>query len=340
MTVDPAAAAMNAASLASVAEKGFLEEEQKMAKLRMLQVQQLSGHAHNGESIKSGKASGALKAAPSGFAPQIAQHLQAVSGAAADAQRAANKALGRDMSNGTPVVWSTKPAKGTYWASPDLELPSRTTRNGLALDYFHLGSLPAATAVRFAQREVAGALQKPTPAVPSLQIVDEKAKKAFEQGTDIVVSRRQKAGILPMPINKGWKYSLKKVQEKTGETAAVAQGATAISQPLSAGKGDRKAPAAPASAVGVQPQAKAVKLAPKVTAKSKTDPKKPPGFASVGSKDVLDRLGSLEAEVDKLKKEKTLEDKLKILKVQQAKLEEKYPQLQRRVSTTVKTAKA
>jgi hypothetical protein len=49
MTVDPASAATQAASLASVAKLGFLAEKHKLAQLQMVQAEKVSGALEEGE---------------------------------------------------------------------------------------------------------------------------------------------------------------------------------------------------------------------------------------------------------------------------------------------------
>ena len=49
MTVDPASAATQAASLASVAKQGFLAEKHKLAQLQMVQAEKVSGALEEGE---------------------------------------------------------------------------------------------------------------------------------------------------------------------------------------------------------------------------------------------------------------------------------------------------
>ena len=322
MTVDPASAAVQAASLASVAKQGYLAEKQKIAQLRMVQIETVSGEEARSQHATANSTGKKAKhadhtTAPVPFTNEIAQHLQAINGAAKDAQAAAAEALVyRKQAGGGQGPISS------YMASPDVELPSRTTRNGLALDYFHLDSLPAATAVRFAKREVAGAMAMPTAPSAGLRSVDEMAKQAFKQGTAIVVSRRQKAGILPMPINKGWKYSIKKVQEQVGEKVSKAQKAVAKVTSGSVAP----TPVAVAGSTGtVVPAAMSVASPPK--AKAKLPRTAQVVQSSAGSGDVLGRLGQLEAEVEKLKQEKAMEEKLKTLRSEEATLESKYPLL-------------
>jgi hypothetical protein len=329
MQIDPMSAAVQAASLASVAKQGYLVEQHKLAKLRMVQVSQLSGALNTDQAPAAKKMEHSVldKAfLPKPFSDQVAQRLQAVDGAAEGAQKAAAAALEHGNAS---KLWS--PFMGSYLASPKLALPTRTTRNGLALDYFHLNGLPAATAVRLAKREVAGAMARPAKPSPGLLDVDAMAKQAFEEGTSTVVSRRQKAGILPMPINKGWNYSMKEAKAQVGEKVAKAQQAVervdadAVNADAVPGKDDA-AEHAPAAAVAAAAPAKseaasaptraAVKEAPAVTVN-----------INAGSGQVQDRLGKLEAEVKRLKEEKAMVDKLDALKVAEAKLESNYPQL-------------
>mmetsp|Transcript_9799 Transcript_9799/g.15516 ORF Transcript_9799/g.15516 Transcript_9799/m.15516 type:complete len:365 (+) Transcript_9799:2-1096(+) len=312
MTIDPMAAANQAASLASVVKLGFLAEQNKLAQLRMVQVSQMSeteAARPNHAAATAAASSKAFTSVP--FSNEVAQRLQAVNGAAENAQAAASQALGKDVT-GSIKLW-----KGSYRASPDLALPSRTTRNGLALDYFHLNTLPAATAVRFAKREVVGAMAKPAIPSPGLRNIDKMARKAFEQGTEIVVSRRQKAGILPMTINKGWSYSLKKVKEQVGENVVNAQMAVA-----KIGGGDSSAvePDASHSAVADPLKAPAA-AAPISTSHAKVaevDEKK---------KNEQSKLGQLEEKLKRLKQENEMEIQLNNLKAKEATIENKYPQL-------------
>ena len=151
MTVDPASAATQAASLASVAKQGFLAEQHKLAQLQMVQAATVSGELTKG-------AQGAAKRAtlepaasssftPEPFSSEFAQRLSAVNGAAQRAQAAAVQALGHDALRGGSQMLRTR-AAGTLsdssFMASQMALPTRTTRNGLALDYFHLGGLPAA----------------------------------------------------------------------------------------------------------------------------------------------------------------------------------------------------
>ena len=159
------------------------------------------------------------------------------------------------------------------------------------MDYFHLNSLPAAVAVRFAKREVAGALAPPAPTNPDLRDVDKQAEKALAQGTATVVSRRQKAGILPMPVNqRGWDHTMKRIKEQVGDEAHAKR--------RNSGDGD------------IVPQASPVKT--KKTAQN-VEVASPPQPTKAG---VEGRLGKLEAEVARLKKQKSLEDRLHALKVE------------------------
>lgn len=332
MTVDPMSAAVQAASLASVAKQGYLVEQHKLAKLRMVQVSQLSG-ALNPDKAPAAQKTTVHTFMPKPFSDRVAQKLQAVNGAAKGAQKAAAAALEHGTLpgvTGASKLWS--PFTGSYLASPKLALPTRTTRNGLALDYFHLNSLPAATAVRFAKREVAGAMASPAQPSQGLLDVDERAKQAFEQGTKIVVSRRQKAGILPMPINKGWNYSLKEAKEQVGEKVATAQqaveqiNADAVHADAVSGKVDAAEPAPAAFSVSAAAPAKSEAAAAPTRAAIK-EAQAVTVNINAASGEVQDRLKKLEAEVKKLKEEKAMEDKLAALRGAEAKLESKYPQL-------------
>jgi hypothetical protein len=297
MTVDPADAAVQAASLAHVANQGFQAEQHKLAGLRMVQVAQMSGAL----SKPTVKAAERTLAPMQPFAPEIAQRLRAVDGAAQDAQAEAMQVTGHGPLSGRLTAWAASASATGYLGSHDLALPTRTTRNGLALDYFHLSSLPAATAVRFAKREVVGAMAKPAAPSPGLLTVDQKAKQAFQQGTDIVVKRRQKAGILPMPINKAWNYENKKVKEAVGENVVQAQRAAAKAE---TGSGRGKTPATMARDKGAA--------------------------NGVGRKVITpDKLKKLEAEVQRLKEQQEMEDMLNSLQGKEATLEKEYPQLQR-----------
>ena len=295
MTVDPADAAVQAASLAHVANQGFQAEQHKLAGLRMAQVGQMSG-ALSKPTVKTAERTSAPMQP---FAPEIAQRLRAVDGAAQDAQAKAMQVTGRGPLSGRLKSWSASASATGYLGSHDLALPTRTTRNGLALDYFHLSSLPAATAVRFAKREVVGAMAKPASPSPGLLTVDQKAKQAFQQGTDIVVKRRQKAGILPMPINKAWNYENKKVKEAVGENIVQAQKAAAKAE-----TGSGKTSATMARNAGAA--------------------------NGVGRKVIKnDKVKKLEAEVQRLKEQKEMEDMLNSLQGKEAMLEKEYPQLRR-----------
>jgi len=312
MTIDPMAAANQAASLASVAKQGFLAEQNKLAQLRMVQVSQMSETEAARPNHAAATAAASSKAfTPVPFSNEVAQRLQAVNGAAENAQAAASQALGKDVT-GSIKLW-----KGSYRASPDLALPSRTTRNGLALDYFHLNTLPAATAVRFAKREVVGAMAKPAIPSPGLRNIDKMARRAFEQGTEIVVSRRQKAGILPMTINKGWSYSLKKVKEQVGENVVNAQMAVA-----KIGGGDSSAvePDAshPAAAEPLKAPAAAAPISTSHAKVAEVDEKK---------KNEQSKLGQLEEKLKRLKQENEMEIQLNNLKAKEATIENKYPHL-------------
>jgi len=324
MTIDPMAAANQAALLASVAKQGFLAEQNKLAQLRMVQVSQMSETEAARPNHAASTAAASSKAfTPVPFSNEVAQRLQAVNGAAQNAQAAASQALGKDVTGsiklwaatGHHQIWHYLP--GSYRASPDLALPSRTTRNGLALDYFHLNTLPAATAVRFAKREVVGAMAKPAIPSPGLRNIDKMARRAFEQGTEIVVSRRQKAGILPMTINKGWSYSLKKVKEQVGENVVNAQMAVA-----KIGGGDSSAvePDAshPAAAEPLKAPAAAAPISMSHAKVAEVDEKK---------KNEQSKLGRLEEKLKRLKQEKEMEIQLNNLKAKEATIEKKYPQL-------------
>ena len=327
MTVDPASAATQAASLASVAKQGFLAEQHKLAQLQMVQAATVSGELTKG-------AQGAAKRAtlepaasssftPEPFSSEFAQRLSAVNGAAQRAQAAAVQALGHDALRGGSQMLRTR-AAGTLsdssFMASQMALPTRTTRNGLALDYFHLGGLPAAAAVRFAKREVAGAMAKPAAASPGLNSVEAMAQKAVQQGTATVVTRWQKAGILPMPINMGWTSSIKKVKEQVGEKVDRAQKAVA-----KVAKDAAVQDSAASAAVGASSNA-----SPKATAKAPTAERAAAKLVRsggpAGNTDET-RLDKLEKEVQKLKREKAMEDKLKALQVEQAKLESKYPRI-------------
>jgi len=334
MSMDPMAAATQAASLASVAKQGYMAEQHKLATLRMVQVGQMSGALQEEAAKSHAQQSHALAASkafnPVPFSSEVAQRLQAVNGAAENAQAAASHALGNDVLK----LWA--PYKGSYikdshMSSHMVALPSRTTRNGLALDYFHLDTLPAATAVRFAKREVVGAMAKPAPPSPGLLSVDQMAKKAFEQGTEIVVSRRQKAGILPMPINKGWNYSLKKVKEQVGEKVVKAQKAVAkVDYEAKKRSSKMVAGHAAAAPAAVQPAAAAK---PSSVPASRAASVASTAIAAIAeaakSTDTQGKLGKLEAEVKRLKQEKKMEEQLNSLKAKEATLETKYPQLNR-----------
>ncbi len=95
MTVDPASAATQAASLASVAEQGFLAEQHKLAQLQMVQAAKVSGELTKG--AQGAKRATLEPAAASSFTPKpfssaFAQRLSAVNGAAQRAQAAAAQA--------------------------------------------------------------------------------------------------------------------------------------------------------------------------------------------------------------------------------------------------------
>jgi len=227
MTVDPADAAVQAASLAHVANEGFQAEQHKLAALRMVQVGETSGALSKRQSKPDSTELKHALAPVQPFAPEIAQRLRAIDGAAKNAQAEAMQITGHGTLAGRLKAWSGSASETGKSGSHHLVLPTRTTRNGLAMDYFHLSSLPAATAVRFAKREVIGAMAKPASPPSGLLTVDQRAKQAFRQGTDVVVKRRQKAGILPMPINKAWSYENKKIKEAVGENIAEAQKAVA-----------------------------------------------------------------------------------------------------------------
>ena len=310
--IDPASAAVQAASLARVAHEGFLAESHKLAKLRMLKVAQLSGAFKSQGTLDASEDTASTQP----FSDEVAQRLKAVDGASKDAQIAASAALSHNPLpgvQGSSKLWS--PITGSHLASPDLALPPRTTRNGLALDYFHLTNLPAATAVRFAKREVAVAMVKPAASPPGLQSVDAMAKAAFEKGTETVVSRREKAGILPMPINQGWHYSIKKAKEQVGEKVTEAQMAVA--------KINAKSTVSQNSSVAAVLEPVANTTVTDTEAASEGSEK------GTGSPDVDDRLEKLEAEVKRLQQQKSMIDKLNALKAKEAHLESKYPGLNR-----------
>jgi hypothetical protein len=315
MTVDPTSAATQAASLASVAKQGFLAEKHKLAQLQMVQAEKVSGALEEGEA-QPAQTVPAASFKPRPFSSEVAQRLSAVNGAAQRAQEAASHILGTDR----PLSRGPGTGAVSYMAS-QMALPTRTTRNGLALDFFHLTSLPAAAAVRFAKREVAGAMAKPAPASPGLLSVDAMAQQAFQQGTATVVTRRQKAGILPMPINKGWTSSMKRVKEQVGEKLERAENAVAQVAKDAAVQDV----AASAAVVGAVPVA-----APNATDKALTaETAEVRGVHSgvAAGNTVEDRLGQLETEVKKLKAEKAMEDKLKALKAEEENLESKYPRI-------------
>jgi hypothetical protein len=305
MTVNPADAAVQAASLAHVANDGFQAEQLKLAKLRMAQVGELSGERPSAAHAQSQRAAAAAPAQP--FAPEIAQRLQAVDGAAQDAQAAAMQVIGRGPLSGRLHAWSASSGATGYLSSNALSLPTRTTRNGLALDYFHLDSLPAATAVRFAKREVDGAMAKPASPPAGLLSVDQKAMQAFEQGTDIVVKRRQRAGILPMPINKAWKYENQKVKEAVGDNVVNAQRAVANAHAGTVAKSASK------------------RSAEHVSTPSSVAPEASDGRVHAAAEQ--NKLKKLEAEVKSLKAQKEMEDQLNSLQSKEAKLEREYPKL-------------
>lgn len=313
--IDPASAAVQAASLARVAHEGFLAESHKLAKLRMLKVAQLSGAFKSQGTLDASEDTASTQP----FSDEVAQRLKAVDGASKDAQIAASAALSHNPLpgvQGSSKLWS--PITGSHLASPDLALPPRTTRNGLALDYFHLTNLPAATAVRFAKREVAVAMVKPAAPPPGLQSVDAMAKAAFEKGTETVVSRREKAGILPMPINQGWHYSIKKAKEQVGEKVTEAQMAVAKINAKSTVSQNASA----SVATVLQPVAN--------TTVTDTEAASEGSEKGTGSPDVDDQLEKLEAEVKRLQRlqqEKSMVDKLNALKAKEAHLESKYPGL-------------
>ena len=294
MHVNPAVAAVQAASLATGDQSRL-----QLATLRLAQVPQRAGGPVQWP--KAAAPAGNADAARAYFSREIAQRLHRVDTAAQSAKDAAVKTLGLSPQ----LTWIAKPMAASSHSlstSPDLVLPSRTTRNGLALDYFHLNSLPAAVAVRFAKREVAGALAPPAPTNPDLRDVDKQAEKALAQGTATVVSRRQKAGILPMPVNqRGWDHTMKRIKEQVGDEAHAKR--------RNSGDGD------------IVPQASPVKT--KKTAQN-VKVVSPPQPTKAG---VEGRLGKLEAEVARLKKQKSLEDRLHALKVEQAGLQAKYPLL-------------
>ena len=299
MHVNPAVAAVQAASLATGAQQVLQDSRRQLATLRLAQVPQRAGGPVQWP--KAAAPAGNADAARAYFSREIAQRLHRVDTAAQSAKDAAVKTLGLSPQ----LTWIAKPMAASSHSlstSPDLVLPSRTTRNGLALDYFHLNSLPAAVAVRFAKREVAGALAPPAPTNPDLRDVDKQAEKALAQGTATVVSRRQKAGILPMPVNqRGWDHTMKRIKEQVGDEAHAKR--------RNSGDGD------------IVPQASPVKT--KKTAQNVEVVSSPqPTKAGVEG-----RLGKLEAEVARLKKQKSLEDRLHALKVEQAGLQAKYPLL-------------
>ena len=306
MHVNPAVAAVQAASLATGAQQVLQDSRRQLATLRLAQVPQRAGGPVQWP--KAAAPAGNADAARAYFSREIAQRLHRVDTAAQSAKDAAVKTLGLSPQ----LTWIAKPMAASSHSlstSPDLVLPSRTTRNGLALDYFHLNSLPAAVAVRFAKREVAGALAPPAPTNPDLRDVDKQAEKALAQGTATVVSRRQKAGILPMPVNqRGWDHTMKRIKEQVGDEAhAKRTNEDAVQD--SSGDGD------------IVPQASPVKT--KKTAQN-VKVVSPPQPTKAG---VEGRLGKLEAEVARLKKQKSLEDRLHALKVEQAGLQAKYPLL-------------
>ena len=302
--------ATQAASLASVAKLGFLAEKHKLAQLQMVQAEKVSGALKEGEA-QPGQSEPGPSFKPRPFSSEVAQRLSAVNGAAQRAQEAASHILGTDR----PLSRGPGTGAVSYMAS-QMALPTRTTRNGLALDFFHLTSLPAAAAVRFAKREVAGAMAKPAPASPGLLSVDAMAQQAFQQGTATVVTRRQKAGILPMPINKGWTSSMKRVKEQVGEKLERAENAVAKVAKDAAVQDV----AASAAVVGAAPAA-----APKTTDKTPSAETAAVRGVPSGVAAGKDGLGQLEKEVKKLKAEKAMEDKLKALKAEEVNLESKYP---------------
>ena len=299
MHVKPAVAAIQAASLATGAQQVLQDSRRQLATLRLAQVPQRAGGPVQWPKARA--PAGNADAARAYFSREIAQRLHRVDAAAQSAKDAAVKTLGLSPQ----LTWIAKPMTASSHSlstSPDLVLPSRTTRNGLALDYFHLNSLPAAVAVRFAKREVAGARAPPAPTNPDLRDVDKQAEKALAQGTATVVSRRQKAGILPMPVNqRGWDHTMKRIKEQVGDEAHAKR--------RNSGDGD------------IVPQASPVKT--KKTAQN-VEVASPPQPTKAG---VEGRLGKLEAEVARLKKQKSLEDRLHALKVEQAGLQAKYPLL-------------